>query len=153
MRFRISTNRIFRLGAMLLASTVFVCLAPASVHASCGDYVIPGSSGSNHHLPPPTSAGVLNHPGSFHHTGGPLPDAIVRQHAPSRTPCQGPNCSRRSSIPPLAPQSVPPTALDQWAILNVDLIAILADETVGPLTNPSIGFAGSLSSRIFRPPR
>jgi hypothetical protein len=149
MKFWISTSRILRLGGMFLASAVFVCLCPATVMASCGDYVMVGSTGAHQHHSQAWSQHSGRESGAIHALQN-LPGPM---QTPSKTPCQGPNCSRRPSIPPLGPTSGPRVTLEHWAILSGELLATLTDDIAGPLTNPEIGFAISNSSRIFRPPR
>lgn len=143
MSFRTSTNRILRLGGIFLASVVFVCLCPVSAQAGCGDYVVVTGSGANH------SHSLIGVTDPAH-----LPLSLSgSSHTPLRMPCQGPNCSNRRSLPPLAPPAPQRLAVDQWAILPGDVATNASDEIVVPVTDPSLGFAMSHFSRIFRPPR
>lgn len=141
MHFRISTNRLLRLVGMFLTTVVVVCLIPTSVQASCGDYVTVSGLKHGHSMT------------SSSHATKTYEALAVPQRAPVKRPCQGPNCSKRHSAPPIAPTTVLRLVLDQWAVLFGEALTDSHDEIAVPVTNPSMGFATSQVSRIYRPPR
>lgn len=131
---------------MLLAWAVLVCLTPTSAEASCGDYVMVTGNGS-HHQDQGRSIGDSGTMAAHSHT------MTSQSGRPAVPPCRGPHCSRRNSVPPLAPTTPLRLNVEQWAVLISDVPASSSDEIVLPVTDPSMGFATSLVSRIYRPPR
>jgi hypothetical protein len=153
MSFRIATFRISRLREIFLLSAVFVCLCPTSVSASCGDYVMVTGSRSN------TARSNTGHAEAnstnFGNHSQDLFESVERRngHRPVQVPCHGPNCSRRQSIPPLAPTSVLRLAVDHWALLPGSNLASSTPEITLFVVDPGTGFATSNNSRVYRPPR
>jgi hypothetical protein len=150
MSFRITTLRISRLREIFLVSAVFVCLYPTSVSASCGDYVMVTGSQSN-------SGRSEAHSTNFGNHSADVFESVEKRNShgrvPVQVPCHGPNCSRRQSIPPLAPTSVLRLAVDQWALLPGNDLTSSTPEITPFVIDPGMGFAISNISRVYRPPR
>jgi hypothetical protein len=114
-----------------------LCCAPSVVRASCGeDYVVVRTSHSREVAPMGQHSAQVP---------SPLP---VRPHKP----CNGPNCSRGPSVPPLSIPTVPSSPPPEWGWLCGTLTnvppgggALFAD----PTSPQPISFVSS----IFHPPR
>lgn len=149
MRHQFITNRTLRNSGILLVCVVFVCMCPGSTFAACGDYVtVTGRVSQSHamtsHESEPNSLSDLDFGQML--VGQKLP-------RPKKTPCHGPNCSKQRSVPPMAPAAPLRLNLQDWAVLSGDRPDISCDDLVAPVADPSVGFAMSHFSRVFRPPR
>ena len=110
---------------MLFRSGLAVaCLgAPAPVQASCGDYVVIGSS----HDRAAPDAGSMATPA---HQSGTMP---MKHGAPGRPgkPCSGPGCSRHHPTPAPAPVTAPTLDDERWG--HDALAFLLPGAEPGPL--------------------
>src|SRR5262249_9765511 len=88
-------------GTLLAFFAASLC-APATAHASCGDYVVLGGP-----TPAPAAAALPPHVDS---PGKPAP------------PCHGPTCSR-GTLPPLLPPAAPVATPDEWALAAGERVA------------------------------
>jgi hypothetical protein len=112
----------------LLAFLVAALGAPATAHASCGDYVVLGS--------PTTHAAVPSH-------------ADHPRKLPE--PCHGPACSR-GTLPPLLPPAVSVPTPEEWTLPAVERLAASPDPS-GWCPEPAAQRPRKSSTSIFHPPR
>jgi hypothetical protein len=120
---------------LLLPGTLLAFLAaglgaPATAHASCGDYVVLGSPTT------PTSAA--------------LPSHVIPPEKPA-PPCHGPACSR-GTLPPLLPPAVSVPTPEEWTLPAVERMAASPDPS-GWCPEPAAQRPRKSSMSIFHPPR
>lgn len=110
-------------------------LSPATVRASCGDYLMASRSHQSTSLSMPgEKAKELPAP------------------SPGKAPCSGPHCSQGSEQAPLAPASMVPSSGDHWAAV-FPLPAFQEGDLRLLLTGSICIFPVNYPSRIERPPR
>jgi hypothetical protein len=137
---RASLNRL--VAAAALAAGMFASQESAS--ASCGDYVVMGSSSD---AMPSVEVHTPDHSGPVSNSSSPSSASGPK----NRKPCNGPQCSRRST-PPLAPVPSPGPEQTDWGIISPGAPCLSSERasmfSLIPNSHPK-----SLVSDVFRPPR
>jgi hypothetical protein len=132
----LSRNRMVRLPVTALLLAVGFFVSPDRASAECGDYVTIAGKPSAHHAMPSAPA-----------------DDAKPTDAP-RTPCNGPNCSKRQDSP-VAPVRAPATPTGEAKPIGVALGADLppdADSGAWLTIMTSVRPVRTATS-IFHPPR
>jgi hypothetical protein len=123
------------LAVLALAVGLGFFLSPATVRASCGDYLM---ASGRHQSTSPSMPGEKA-------KELPAPD-------PGKAPCSGPHCSQGSEQTPLAPASVVPSSSENW--VAVFALPTVREGDIRLLLKDSICiYPVNHSSRIERPPR
>src|SRR5205085_1393034 len=107
------------------------------------DYVTMAHAG--HGSSPATSVAAKDATTSFK---APTNAASQDQHKP----CSGPTCSRRSSLPPLAPVPPAPERIEQWGVAAAFDFGLQTDSHISPVGDVC-WHAVDRSDPVFHPPR